>query len=177
MLLMIVGRAAIGVMGVVLIWSPLVNLTFVFAQGQDPGYSFGGGYELWYRQPWGSSGGILYWPSRKEPFEHVISQPVLEFTLRGPWIIGKTERGWFSINKESHDVYYPQSEAQLRTTTSLDVSSLKTETDPTPYLVVKPKALAAKAAVNRLCWVLLLIIPLALGFGPLVIRKLVRSKN
>jgi hypothetical protein len=175
MILMIVGRATMGVIAIALIWSPLVNMTFSFAQGPDPRYALGGNYELWYRPPWGSSGGIVYWPSEEEPPEHMISQPVLEFAMNDPWIIGRTEEGWFGINKESHDVYYPQSKDQLKATTSLDLSLLKMETDPTPYLIVRPEALAAKAKANRLCWVLLFVIPLALGFGPLVIRKLVRS--
>lgn len=167
-------RALIGVSLILLIWKPIVNIAFAFAQGPDPRFDLGASYELWYRPPWGSSGGIVYWPSEEEPPEHIIGQPILEFALSGPWIIGKTEKGWFAINKESHDVHYPQSEEQVRTATAINVSSAKMETDPMPYLMVRPEALAAKRRATLLCWILLLVVPTALAFGPLGLRKIAK---
>jgi len=172
---MLILRLVVGTVLVLLAWKPIVNIAFVFAQGQDPRFDLGASYELWYRPPWGSSGGIVYWPSEEEPPQHIIGQAILEFALSGPWIIGKTEKGWFAINKESHDVHYPQSREQVRTATGIDISSAKMQTDPMPYLIVRPKALAAKRRATRLCWILLFIVPTALAFGPLGVRKIAKK--
>ena len=173
-LLMMVGRAAIGVIAIALVWNPLENFAFVVAQGQDPSYDLGSSYELWYRPPWGSSGGIVYWPSKEQPFEHVISEAVLEFAISGPWIIGRTAESWFGINKKSHDVHKLDSKEKLEAAIGLDLSTVKVETDPKPYLIVKPEALAAKFNANRLCWILLFVLPIGLGLGPFFARKLGR---
>ena len=166
-------RLGLGVLLVILAWKPLVGVCFWLAQGPDPRYDLGGGYEIFGPSPYV----LVYWPLKEEPFDRIIDEPLLGFALSGSWIIGRTEKGWFSVNKQAQDVNYPQSEAQLRTATGLDISSLKMETDPTPYLMVKPKALAARVAANRLCWVLLFVLPAALGFGPLAVGKLVHPRK
>jgi len=175
-MLAMVFRFAIGGVIVLGIWKPLRDVAFWFAQGPDPRYDFGGNYEMWYRPPWGSSsGGIVYWPLKEEPWEHIISEPLIEFALTGPWIVGRTAKSWFAINKESHDVHKLDSKVKLEAVTGLDLSGVNMETDPTPYLIVKPAALAAKAKSNRLCWILLFLLPLALGFGPVIIRRRART--
>ena len=170
-------RLSVGIVLILLIWKPFVNITFAFAQGPDPLFDLGNGYKVWYRPPLGSSGGIVYWPSKDEPFKHIISKTVLEFALSGPWIIGTTENGWFGIHKESHQVHYPCSKEQLQSITALEISSIDMETDPTPYLIVRPKALAAKAKANGLCWVLLFLVPLCFGFAPIIVSELVKSSK
>lgn len=164
-------RLVVGIALVLLAWKPIVEIVFTFALGQDPQYGLGGDYELWYRPPWGTCGGIVFWPSKEEPPEHIIAEPILEFALSGPWIIGKTEAGWFAINKESHDVHYPRSPEEIRTATDIDISSIKTETDPTPYLIVPQKALAARQRATQLCWILLFVVPTVLALGPLAISR------
>lgn len=169
--LMFILRCLCGAALVLLIWNPLVNIVFAFAQGPDPLFDLGNGYKMWYRPPPGSSGGIVYWPSKDEPFEHIISKTVLEFALSGPWIIGTTENGWFGIHKESHQIHYPCSKEQLQSITALEISSIDMETDPMPYLIVRPKAVAAKDKARRICWILLFVVPLVFGFAPIIVKR------
>jgi hypothetical protein len=176
-LLMLTLRLVIGAGIVLLIWKPLVGIPFWLMQGTDARCDLGGNYEMWGPPPWV----IIYWPSIEKKdeygFERVIDDSVNESALVGPWIIGNTPKGWFAINKESHKVYYPLSKDKLQATTGLDLSSVKMETDPMPYLIVRPQAAAAKYKANLFCWILLFVLPTALAFGPYVIRGLVKKKQ
>lgn len=163
-------RLIVGVVVVLVIWRPLRNIAFTFAQGQDWAFDLGDSYELA-----GPGLHIIYWPSEERENvgpEKVIPGPVVEFALSGPWIIGRTGDEWFAVNKRTHQVHYPRTKEQLQTITGLDISSIKMETDPMPYLIVRPQALAAKASANRFCWVLLFVVPAFLGFAPYVPRAL-----
>jgi hypothetical protein len=157
---------------VLLIWNPVVSATFELAQGQDPSFDLGDDYEMC-----GPGRTIIYWRSR-ENFERdriIHPEATLEFALQGPWIIGRTEKGWFAIQKKNHEVHYPVSKDQLETVTGLDISSSDMETDPWPYLIARPEALAAKAKANRLCWVLLIVVPLISGFAPYAWNRIANS--
>jgi len=169
--LMLILRFTIGLIIVLLIWIPITNFVFVVAQGQDPSFDLGSGYEMR-----GPKLIITYWP-KTERYDSLWQKiihpgPILEFALRDIWIIGRTEEGWFAINKESHQVHYPRTKEQLHTITGLDISSIKMETDPIPYLIVRPEAQSAKKWANRFCWFLIFLVPLALAFGPLIIKAL-----
>ncbi|HUT29447.1 MAG TPA: hypothetical protein VMX13_06625 [Sedimentisphaerales bacterium] len=157
---------------VLIIWNPVVNFTFIIAQGQDPSFDLGDDYEMC-----GPGRTIIRWRSR-DNFEWdgiIHPEATLEFALKGPWIIGRTEKGWFAIQKKSHEVHYPVPKDQLETVTGLDTSSLDMETDPWPYLIARPEALAAKAKANRLCWVMVFVVPLLLGFGPYACMRIAKS--
>ena len=102
-------RLSVGIVLVLLIWKPFVNIVFVLWQAPDARCDLGDNYEMWGHPPrWY----IIYWPSienRDESgFERVLNnQPVNEFALKGSWIIGKTPKGWFAIHKKLHDVSHP----------------------------------------------------------------------
>jgi hypothetical protein len=162
----------VGLCLVLIIWNPVVNATFVIAQGQDPSFDLGDNYEMC-----GPARTIIYWRSR-ENFEWnriIHPEATLEFALQGPWIIGRTEKGWFAIQKKRHEVHYPISIDQLEIVTRLETSSLDMETDPWPYLIARLEALAAKAKANRLCWVMLFVVPLLLGFGFYTCKRIAKG--
>jgi len=168
-------RLIVGVVVVLVIWKPLLNVTFTFAQGQDWAFDLGDSYELA-----GPGLHIIYWPSEDRENvgpEKVIPGPVAEFAFSGPWIIGMTGNEWFAVNKKTHQVHYPRTKEQLQTVTGLDISSIKMETDPMPYLIVRPEAADAKFRTNLFCWILLFVLPTALAFGPYAIRGLVKKKQ
>jgi hypothetical protein len=159
---------------VLLIWNPVVNATFELAQGQDPSFDLGDDYEMW-----GPARTIIRWRSRDNfEWDRIIHpEATLEFALQGPWIIGRTEKGWFAIQKKNHEVHYPVSKDQLETVTGLNISSSDMETDPWPYLIARPEALAAKAKANRLCWVLLIVVPLASAFAPYAWKRIAKGRR
>lgn len=163
--------AAAGLCAVLLIWSPVVNAAFGLAQGQDPSFDLGDDYEMW-----GPARTIIHWQSRDNfEWDRIIHpEATLEFALQGPWIIGRTETGWFAIQKKSHQVHYPVSKDHLATVTGLDISSLDMETDPWPYVIARPEALAAKAKANRLCWVLLFVVPVIFGLAPYACKRIAK---
>jgi hypothetical protein len=162
----------LGVCIVLIIWKPLVDTVFVISQGQDPRYDMGDGYEIW-----GPARNIIYWRSKKDyQWERIVHpERVLEFALVGPWLLGRTEKGWFAINKKTHDLNYPcSSRNELERITALDISSLHFITHPRPYQIVYPRTERAVANVNRLCWILLFVVPLALAFAPYAWRGVMR---
>jgi hypothetical protein len=166
-------RLCVGIIVVLLIWKPFVTIVFALEQGPDARCDLGGNYEMWGPPPWV----IVYWPSKDYAFERIISEPVLEFALAGPWIIGRTEKDWFGIHKDSHQVHYPRSKEQLQTITGLEISSIHMETDPMPYLIVRPRAAAAKTMANRICWGALFVLPTTLAFAPILLRRATERCN
>ncbi|MGB2807300.1 MAG: hypothetical protein WBC22_06145 [Sedimentisphaerales bacterium] len=156
-------RLLIGVAIVLLIWYLLVNIAFVFGQGQDPEFDFGDNYTMSHLRIYYSS------PEEREYYpigRNIIGEQVRKFALSNPWFIGYTEKGWFAIQKKLHEVHYPISKEKLHNITGLNLSSINMERNPGPYLIVRPQALAAKAKANRFCWILLFVVPLIFGFAP-----------
>jgi hypothetical protein len=88
----------------------LTYLGFNIAQGPDRTYELGNDYYM-IRWP-GPIERFAFWPeegqSEKIRYPHkVIDEDVSVFCLEPGWIAGKTYKGWFAINKETHRVYYP----------------------------------------------------------------------
>ena len=162
---MFIVRVFCGVAVVLAFWYVFVNLVFVFSIGQDPNFDLGDNYIASHR--------LIYRRSATYYIEErVIDEAVTEFAFSGPWLVGKTKNG------KTHEVHYPLSKDQLQTVTGIDTSSLDMETDFGPYVIARPEALAAKAAATRFCWVLLFVVPTALGFAPYLWRHMVgRSKK
>ncbi|UCG49797.1 MAG: hypothetical protein JSU94_08435 [Phycisphaerales bacterium] len=171
-------RVCIGIGTTLLLWKPIVSVIFAFAQGPDSRFDLGGGYELWGPPP----RHIIYWPPaadrEKVGFERVVESAVREFAIVPPWIIGRAENGWFAINRQTHEADYPLSKEQVQEAIGLALASVKLETDPMPYLIVSPSALAAKARANAFFWVLVFIVPTVLALGAYAIKYFVSaSKN
>jgi len=125
---------------------------------------------------------VYYLPEKKKEnlyiAKRVIAEKVHKFAFGGPWLIGTTGKGWFAIQKNRRDVHYPISKSQLQTITGLDISSVRMEKDPWPYVIARPQAFAAKNRANRFCWILVFVVPITLGFAPYVWRRLrARSKR
>jgi len=129
----------------------------------------GDGYEIWWP-------GYLVRlkPGTDSGFDRIIHpEEIQEFAIEEAWIIGKTARGWFAVNKSTHDVFYPYLEQEeLQGVTGVDASSLDFTSDPSPYLIVYPRTLRNLSIVNRVCWVLVFALPLLIGVGPYAIKHL-----
>jgi hypothetical protein len=171
---MFILRIACGVGVVLLMWQPLVNITFQVAAGQDPDFHLGGNYIMTHR--------LIYYAYSQvgaefHDLDRIIDQPVSEFAFSDPWLVGKTKEGWFAIQKQTHAVHYPVVTDQLETITGLTLSSLRMEKDPWPYVIKRPKAVAAKAAATRFCWVLLFVVPTAFGLTPYSWRYILNRRK
>lgn len=164
----------VGVGIVLLAWIPIVEIAFTFGLGQDPAFDFGDGYELSAPKM-----NILHWPSPNREthgFEKVVSGPVENFALIDRWILGSTEQGWFAINKESHEVYRTKQKDEIEAATNIDLETVKMETDPWPYVIVKPQALAARKTATDFCWAMLFVIPTIFTAIPVVIYMALRGR-
>lgn len=163
-------RLVIGIVAVLLIWNPLVTLTHRFAQGPDVAFDMGDNYEIW-----GWPGYVIYWQSKEKfRFERIIHpERTLEFALKGPWLVGRSEKGWFAINKKTHKVHYPHSSKdELERIIAFEISSLDFVTDPRTYEVIHPHTRSAVTWANRFCWFLIFVLPLTLGFAPYIWKGL-----
>lgn len=168
---MVLLRLVIGAGSVLLIWKPLVGLTYTFTRGPGARFDLGDNYEMW-----GPQLSIYYCPSEdRENYtpESIILGPIIEFALNDSWIIGKTGKGLFCINKKLHDVHYPFSKDELQQITGLDISSMQIITNPKPYEIIEPRTLSAMTQANRLCWILIFVLPTTLAFGPPIVRVLI----
>jgi hypothetical protein len=153
----------------------MVGVVSAFAQGQDPAFDLGDSYELA-----GPGMSILYWPSPDRAthgFEKVIRGPVKEFALKDRWIIGRTVRSWFAIDKESHDVHESKARGEIEAVTHIDFDRVELQTDPTPYLIATPQALAARSAANTACWVLLFVIPAIFACLPVLVARMCEKQR
>ncbi|MHC4110691.1 MAG: hypothetical protein ACYSUY_06435 [Planctomycetota bacterium] len=167
-------RFLCGVALVLLFWWFFPKVVFAFAVGQDPTFDMGDNYIMVHRQVYYTS------PEEMEDYpsgRNIIAEQVHKFAFSGPWFVGNTEKGWFAIQKKIHDVYYPLSKDELQSITGLDISLMKMETNIIPYVIARPEALAAKAKANRFCCILLVVVPLVLGFLPLVVKGLGEGKK
>jgi len=156
-------RLIVGVLLATLLWNPVVTTTFIIGQGQDPpdAYDMGNNYEIWWL------GFVHHWVSQWDfDVVTVIDDIVEEFTLADDWLIGRTEKSWFAINKKTHEVHNPISSlSKVEAITDLDISSVKLLTladIPPSYPAVYPWTKKAVANVKKI----LIVLPLLLGFGP-----------
>ena len=156
-------------MGVTLsavLWKPVTDMTFAVAQGQGSIFDMGDDYEIWW------PGYLIYWESKEDyEYKRLISSPdeVTEFAFEGAWLVGKTKKGWFALNKETHEFYYPYSSVeQLEADVPIKISELKLESDFSPYLVVYD---GTKDAVLTAKWILVSL-PFILSLVPYGLRRL-----
>ena len=166
---------ALGIAVILALWKPIVEIAFTFGLGQEPACDLGDGYELIT-----TVRTIVYWPSsnrEQNPFEVVIDQSVEEFSLIDRWIVGRTEHGWFAINKDSHKVHRSKQVDEIESLTHIDLDTVKMETDPWPYLIVKPQALAAKRTATDFCWVLLFVVPVFFASIPILVTRLSKKSD
>ena len=121
-------RLIIGLVIAFFLWNTLIPVTFHTHQGPDVCYTYdmGNGYELWLSPCY-----IYRWmPDNKFKVELVIDEIVREFALVDPWIIGRTEKGWFSVNKDKNKVNNPiPSTSELEAVTGLNVSEINMKTE------------------------------------------------
>ncbi len=114
----------------------LVLTTYVFCQGPEWFFDMGDGYEL-HRWP----GTLYYWKYRETgvevPFKYTekpFGEKVVAFRIENPWLIGKTEKGWFAVQKLKHQTHYPLvSEQEVMRITGLKIKASDLITDPTVY--------------------------------------------
>lgn len=147
---------------VLVTWFVLVLFSYVLAQGPEPAYDLGNGYKM-IRWP----GPIDRWnfdedvPIEKMYQEKMIGDDKAEaFYVNTNWIVGRTRKGWFAINKQTHKVYYPyQSHSELCAVTGFDFSPDDLiKRYPIEYEIIWPHT---KRLVSIIC--ILMIIPL-IGF-------------
>lgn len=167
-------RLIIGVVIVFLLWNTIISVTFYMYQGPDVChvYDMGNGYELWMPPYF-----IYCWiPESKFKVELVIDEVVEEFALVYPWIIGKTDKGLFAVNKEKNKVINPvPSTSELEAITGLNVSEINMQTNPEQNkveLLVYPRTRKAIANVKKF----LIVIPVLLAFIPNIWGFLIRRK-
>ena len=93
---------------VLIIWYVLLYFGYNLAQGPDRAFDLGNGYKMFH---W--PGFIDRWnfdediPPEDIYYEKIVEEEINSFFVNPVWIVGKTEKGWFAINKHTHDVYYP----------------------------------------------------------------------
>lgn len=165
--------AVITVVLILVVWKQVVTSAFMLAQGQDPAFDMGDKYEMMHRRVWyvdvrGRHG---------EQVQNVLGERVIEFALTGPWLLGRTQEGWFAIQKKRQQVHYPIPKEEVERTTGLDLSRINMERNPWPYVVARPQAVAAKAAVTRFLWILVFALPAAVGFVPPLVRMVSKRRG
>lgn len=170
---MFVLRVILGVVCVLLFWNGVVKLIPYF--NLDPTFDVGDDYVIQYPGAY-----VFYGPSAEEhpPDRIVYPETTLEFALRDPWFLGRTEKGWFAINKKTHEVHYPcAAKSDLQEITALDISSVEFLTDPTPYVRVPDYIKKGLRIANFCSWILLFLVPSLLGFGPYIPKLVFKRKG
>jgi len=171
-------REVFRIIVVLLIWFVLAFLGFNIAQGPDRLYDLGNGYKI-VRWP----GPIVRWnidPGETDagqvPYHYkIIEEDVNAFYVDSTWIVGRTYRRWFGINKQTGELYYPyKSHEELCAATGFSVSPNKLVTGyPLSYEVIWPPAKRVVAIISVLA-----IIPL-IGFrrSAKILRELFNRKQ
>ncbi len=116
----------------------LIFIIFRICQGPGWFFNMGDGYEM-HRWP----GSLYYFKYRENgveaPIKHreyPFKERVVAFRIEGPWLVGKTDKGWFAIQKLKHKTYYPLvSEYEVVKITGLNIESFDLVTDPTTSLI------------------------------------------
>jgi hypothetical protein len=106
----------------------LLLFTFHFCQGNEWNFALGDDYWL-NRWP----GALIHWrsPEHKD-WENPLREKVTAFSIRDPWVIGKTATAWFAIEKGKHETHYPLGSADdIRRITGLTLAESDLVTDPT----------------------------------------------
>lgn len=129
-------RLVLGLLILCLFWSTVLDIVFSIVQGQDPSANLGDNYEIQ-----GSADSIIYYESKEDyKWNKVIPERTLEFAIKDHWLIGRTEKGWFAINKKTHEVNYPViPKEKIQEITELDISSLDFTDDFRPYAIIQPR--------------------------------------
>lgn len=93
---------------VLTIWFIIVYICFNFAQGTEPIFDLGNDYKIirWPGPIRRSNMGENV-PVEQRYLEKIIEERVTAIYVDSTWIAGITYRGWFGINKQTHEVYYP----------------------------------------------------------------------
>lgn len=148
-----------------IIWYILVFLGFHISQGPERQFALGDRYCML-----NFPGRVVRWRSEEEikkdprgPFperlEVVISQKVTAFVTKEPWVIGKTEKGWFALNTQTHKKHYPcLSESEVKMISGLNFSSSDLITNyptssffPSSYEIIHPWTKKVVATIT-ICW-------------------------
>jgi hypothetical protein len=106
---------------------------------------------------------IDYWPIKEEPMKPIVVDKTIEFAVSDSWLFGRTEKGWFGINKETHELFYPYlSKQDLQGKTGVAIDALSFTRDTRPYAVIQLGTLKVlrymKIALSTI--LVLLVIPL-----------------
>ncbi len=93
--------AGIMVIGIVF-WFVGNFLLNIFELGPDPTYEFSPNYIMVVST-------LCYFPQPTDldNIEYPVEELVESFCVKNPWLLGKTEKGYFAINMDSHETYYP----------------------------------------------------------------------
>lgn len=152
-------REVFRIIVVLLIWFVLAFLGFNIAQGPDRLYDLGNGYKI-VRWP----GPIDRWnidenvPVEQHYHEKILEEDVTAFYVDSTWIVGRTYRRWFGINKQTGELYYPyKSHEELCAATGFSFSPNKLVTGyPLLYEVIWAPAKCVVAIISILALIMLI---------------------
>jgi len=89
------------------LWYFTVNFLNAIEIGPNPAYTFSPNYIM--------VKGHLYFypdPSDYDHFEIPLEEYMQSFSVEQGWLLGKTEKGYFAINMQNNNLYYPVSSKQ-----------------------------------------------------------------
>ncbi|MCD4831528.1 MAG: hypothetical protein K8R02_06945 [Anaerohalosphaeraceae bacterium] len=170
----IVLRMVIGILLTLCFW--LVSIMVVhLSLGVPPiRHDIGNGYEVW---GW-PEGKLMCWKSKENnTLNWIINDPITKLALESHWIIGKTNKGWFAIDTETKKLSYPLSENDIEKMVSIAFSSIKILDDITPYAIGYNSFKIKKMIVDISFPILLIVLPVFLGFFPYLWKKLLKKNN
>ena len=166
--------AIIGIVLIGLLWHPITIVMTRVAQGPDLVCGIGDGYEIY-----GWPGYLVYTPPtdvNDDNFERLISDPITEIAINSSWVVGKTNIGWFAVDKSSRAVHYPFKERdELLKNINLNINDLNTIEDISQYEIKSPLKDTILFWTRIVLVALMIILPVLFALVTWGLEKLIRK--
>jgi len=148
----------------------LINITFNLNQGPERIYEIGNGYEIFGWPPHG--GYLVYWKSGDESeYERIVyPEKISEFSFDKNWIFGKTNNGWFAVNKNTHTVDLYPTEEEMKSKIRLLSDNYRLINDPSPFERIHPWTKTNLKKAQIASFIIIFAMPLLFAFLPNVWR-------
>ncbi len=136
---------------------------YQISQGPTPFFDLGNNYRM---ESW--PGYISHSPNPETTdYSMLISEPIETFGLQGPWLVGKTEKGWFVINKETNSIVYPCEKKEVFKVSGLSEKEILINEMPKSLRIIFPHTIDNMKKMKKISVFFLVAFPLVFLLVPL----------